>query len=104
MTNKQYITNVLMKFNLSETEIDLILIDNDLNENDQVDVIVAKTEIHKNLTTWLPVYSSIDEGNVSETWNHEAVLTYYSLLCKELGLDNLVSTNVSDVRDKSNLW
>ena len=104
MTNREYIKAVLSKFNLSENEIEIIILDNKIGSDDDVDVLKCKEAIHKNLTTWLPIHSSISEGGVSESWNYDAVKMYYSALCKELGLENAIDDKMYSIRDKSNLW
>lgn len=104
MTYKTYIGASLSKFNLSETEIELIMVDNGINAEDEVDVNIAKKAIHKSLTVWLPTHSSVSEGGVSESWNFEAVKIFYDALCKELGLENVINSHQSTIRDKSNLW
>lgn len=104
MTNKEYITNVLAKFNVSSTDVDIVLLDNGIGSDDDADLVVCKTAIHKNLSTWLPVHSSLSEGGVSESWNYEAIKLYYSALCEELGLENFIENSQNSVRDKSNIW
>lgn len=104
MTYKEYISTVLDKFNVSEKEIDIILLDNSLGADDDVDTGIAKTAIHKNLSSWLPIHNSISEGGVSESWSIEAIKLYYSALCNELNLSNVISESTSAIRDKSNIW
>lgn len=104
MTYKAYITTALLKFNLSESEIDLIILDNGLTAESVVDPSIAKIAIHKSLTIWLPVNSSVSEGGVSIGWDQKAIEVYYAALCKELGLDNVISGSRNSIRDKSNLW
>lgn len=101
MTNREYITKSLSKFDVSTDEIDLIIIDNDLNESGLVDVTIAKQAICKSIGAWLPIHSSVSEGGVSVSWNFEAVKLYYSTLCQELGLSDVA---VTSVRDRSNIW
>src|SRR3990172_8028754 len=104
MTYKEYIANVLTKFNVSETDVDVIILDNAIMSDDDVNIVEAKKAIHKSLTTWLPVYSNISEGGVSETWNIEAVKLYYSALCKELKLTNFIAESNNIIRDRSDIW
>lgn len=104
MTYKEYISAVLSKFNISESEVDVIILDNTIGSDDDVDIVVAKKAIHKNLTTWLPIQSSVSEGGVSLNWNIEAIKLYYSALCKELNLSNVIAESNNTISDKSNIW
>ena len=99
-----YIKTSLRKFNLSDDEVEMIMIDNGIAPSDTVDSIVAKKAIHKSISTWLPVRSSISEGGVSETWNLELVQLYYKSLCDELGLENVLDKGQNEIRDRSNYW
>lgn len=104
MTYKNYIEATLAKFGVGETEVQLICIDNGIKENHDVDVAVAKKAIHKSLSIWLPVHTSISEGGVSESWNYDAVKIFYGTLCNELGLENAVESHSSTIKDRSNIW
>ncbi len=107
MTNLEYITAKLSKFNLSEEDCKIILIENSLNADDEVSVKDVKLAIYNNFTDWLPTYKSISEGDVNEAWNNEAIRLYYNLLCKELGKENVLNAledEKSEVRDRSNIW
>lgn len=99
-----YIKTSLRKFNLSDDEVEMIMIDNGITKTDAVDSVVAKSAIYKSFSSWLPVRSSISEGGVSETWNFELVKLYYNSICIELGLENVISGKEDSVRDRSNLW
>lgn len=101
MTTKEYITKSLSKFEISNDEIDLIIVENGLEESSSVNVRESKQAICKSIGAWLPVKASVSEGGVSMTWNLDAIKIYYSALCKELGVTDL---SVPQVRDKSNLW
>lgn len=103
MTYKSYIEASLSKFNLSETEIELIMVENSIIPTEDVDVVIAKKAIHKSLSVWFPIRSNISEGGVSESWNLEAVKIYYGALCIDLGLENVINSQ-SSIRDKSHIW
>ncbi len=107
MTNLEYITAKLSKFNLSEEDCTVILLENGINADDEVSVNEIKLAIYKSFSDWLPVYKSTTEGGVNETWNYEAIKLYYSLLCKELGKENILdklNAQSTEVRDRSNIW
>lgn len=102
MTTREYIRQSLSRFNVSDGDVDLIIVDNGLDADSDVDVKQAKNAICKSLGSWLPVYSSVSEGGVSMSWNFEAVKVYYASLCKELGIEDTMTKPV--IRDRSNCW
>ncbi len=107
MTNLEYITAKLGRFNLSDEDCEVILLDNGLNADDEVSVNEMKLAIYNSLSDWFPLHKSITEGGVNETWDYEAVKLYYSLLCKELGKENIIDTlnaQKTEVCDRSNIW
>lgn len=101
MTTRQYLQVALSKFEVGDSLVDLIVVENSLVPDSDVCVDDVKRAIHRSLGTWLPVQASVSEGGVSMTWNLEAIKLYYSSLCRELGLeDNTQPT----IRDYSNIW
>lgn len=106
MNVKEYIKAKLGKFNLSQSDIDVIIKDNNLNGNISADINLVKLAIYKSISEWLPLHNSITEGGVNETWNYEALKLYYSLLCEELGKDNVIEKieNKTLISDRSNVW
>ncbi len=105
MTTKQYLYTSLSKFELSEEEIDLIIVENGLDPSSDVQVKLAKEAIHASMSVWLPIYSSVTEGGVSKAWNIDALKLYYSALSRELGKEDVDITGTAPiVRDRSNVW
>ncbi|TDX83986.1 DUF6706 family protein [Epilithonimonas xixisoli] len=100
MTNKEYFTATLSRFNVSETEIDLILINQGLNAGSDVDVAVAKLAMFKEIPMFIPIADE-KEGGRSITWNIEAIKMWYSLLAKELNQDDLLNVSDDEVSDYS---
>jgi hypothetical protein len=101
MTNKEYITKSLSKFEVSTDDVDLIILENQLDGSANADIKTSKQAICKSIGTWIPIYSSIAEGGVSKSWNFDAIKLYYSSLCRELGIDD---SSAPTVRDRSNIW
>jgi hypothetical protein len=101
MTTRQYIKAVLSKFEVGDTLIDLIVVENSLDPGSEVCVDESKRAICRSLGAWLPVHSSVSEGGVSMSWNLDAIKLYYSTLCKELGMDDLTKPTI---RDMSTIW
>lgn len=50
----------------------------------------------------------VSEGGYSEKWDKNALKLYYSILCRELGIDDVIAAAeavpVPTVQDRSDLW
>ena len=86
MTNKEYLTKALNGLNLSEDDIDIIILKGGL-----VSVIL------KGMT------QNVSEGGYSISWNMDAVKLYYAALCNELGKENVLVSRPK-IRNRSNIW
>lgn len=101
MTTRQYLQIALSKFEVGDSLVDLIVVENSLVPDSDVCVDETKRAIHRSLGTWLPVQSAVSEGGVSMTWNLDAIKLYYSALSRELGLEDVTKPTI---RDFSNSW
>lgn len=100
MTNKEYISVTLSRFNVSDSEIGLILLNQGLNADQEVDVEVAKMAMFKEIPIFLPM-SDLKEGGMSITWNIEALKLWYSLLAKQLNQEDVLNQSNDSVDDYS---
>jgi len=100
MTNKEYIVAKLSKFDVEDSDIEIVLVENELNPDSNVDVKACKTAVCKSLSQWIPV-SNVQEGGFSRSWNIDALKLYYESLCKELGVTSVIQPSV---RNMSNVW
>jgi hypothetical protein len=99
ITNRDYLTKTLAKFDVSSDDVDIILCDNpQLNGSAVVNSKDCKLAIYKSLSTILPV-ASVSESDYSKTWNIEALKLWYKSLCSELGKANALKPAI---RDRSN--
>lgn len=106
MNVKEYLTATLSKFQLSPSEIDLIMINQGLTEEEPVDVMTVRTAIYNEFSALIPVMD-ISEGSMSIKWNMAGLRAWYSLLAKELGKEDvLASLNAPDnsVNNASFFW
>lgn len=104
MTNKQYLVKSLSGLNISEDDIDLILIKSSLDGEAEADVRGCDEATYRRMSLILKgVMQNVSEGGYSVSWNIEAVKLYYSSLCSELGLDNVLFSHPK-IRDRSNVW
>lgn len=104
MTTKEYLQAKLQKFGISQEQINLIIVENNLS--DLLNVALVKEAIYNSFSEWLPIHTQISEGDVTEIWDVKAIRLYYGLLCKELGKENVLQSveNQNEIHDRSNLW
>ncbi|WP_448104735.1 DUF6706 family protein [Pedobacter panaciterrae] len=109
MTIGNYIQAKLNRFHLSieNEELDVILSSDNVTSN--TDYTPAHNEVIKRaLIAVIPellIAPDWTQGGTSIKRNIEGVKLYYSILCKELGVPDLLNPEVSyDVRDISDRW
>lgn len=102
MTNKEYITATLSRFNVSESEIDLILVNQNMIA-DEIDVDAARLAMFREIPLFMPL-ANVSEGEMSISWNLAAIKIWYSLLAQQLGEPDLLKEQTNDsVEDVSYL-
>ena len=103
MTYREWMKATVSRFQIAETEVDLILTNQAELIPDpeaQVDVRTAKTALCREFATIIPL-ANVTEGGYSISWNIEAVKLWYLATCAELGLQNVTKPKI---RNKSYLW
>jgi hypothetical protein len=104
MTNKEYITKSLNGLNVSEDDIDIIILKAGINPDATVYVKQADTAVYNRISIVLKgALQNVSEGGYSISWNMESVKMYYNSLCNELGLENVL-VGRPKVRNRSNYW
>ena len=104
MTNKQYLTQSLNGLNISEGDIDIILLKGSLDADIDVDFQACDNAVYSRMSVILKgTTQNVSEGGYSISWNMEAVKLYYTALCNELGLENVL-VGRPKVRNRSNYW
>ena len=107
MTFLEYATVLLSRFGVSEAEIEFILIEGGLTPGDTVttdeDRIALKTAMYYHIPVLMSGLQNVSEGGYSISWNLEGLRLWFSLLAKELGLEDVLSL-APLVRDRSNRW
>ena len=101
-TNREYLIASLAKFNLTEDDIDLILVESPaILPDDAPNVTACKLAIYTSMSIILPL-ANIGESGYSVSWNIDALKMWYSALCTELGKPNAIGK--PKLRNRSNLW
>ena len=104
MTNIEYLTKSLSGLNVTESDIDIILLKSSLEASDTADVVACDTAVYNRMSVVLKgVMQNVSEGGYSISWNMDAIKLYYSALCNELGKENVL-VNRPKVRNRSNVW
>lgn len=104
MTNKEYLTKALNGLNLSDDDIDIILLKGGLSADDAVDVRACDMAVYNRMSIILKgVSHNVSEGGYSISWNLDAVKMYYTALCNELGKENVLVARPK-IRNRSNIW
>lgn len=104
MTNKQYLTKALSGLNISEDDIDIVLLKASLDGEADADVRACDVATYQRMSVILKgVMQNVSEGGYSISWNMDAVKAYYKALCSELGLENVLFSRPR-VKNRSNCW
>lgn len=104
MTNKEYLTKSLNGLNVSEDDIDIILLKGGLAANDTADARGCDISVYNRMSVILKgMLQNVSEGGYSISWNMEAVKLYYAALCNELAKENVLVARPK-VRNRSNIW
>lgn len=104
ITNKQYLTKALDALNVSENDIDLILLKAGIDADDTMDMERCDNAVYNRFSVILgSMVNNVSEGGYSLSWNLEAVKMYYNVLCTELGKPNVLDTKPR-IRNRSNFW
>ena len=104
MTNKEYLTKSLNGLNISEDDIDIILLKGGLEADGVVDTTACDNAVYKRMSVLLKgMMQNVSEGGYSVSWNMDAVKLYYNALCNELGKENVL-VGRPKIRNRSNIW
>ena len=104
MTNKEYLTKSLNGLNISEDDIDIILLKSSIDGDANADVSACDKAVYNRMSVVLKgTTQNVSEGGYSISWNMEAVKLFYAALCSELGLENVL-VGRPKIRNRSNIW
>lgn len=102
-TNRDYLLKSLAKFNLTDDDIDVILLESpELQPDATPNVTACKVAIWKSMSAILPL-ANIGESGYSLSWNMDGLKMWYTALCTELGKENLLGGKPK-IRNRSNYW
>lgn len=106
MKVSDYITQKLGRFDIELSEADLV--DITLNSSISLESDITQcniNEVNKAIAEFIPSLlarpTSVKESGFSVSWDIEGIKDYYSILCNQLGIENVFASKISDASD---LW
>lgn len=103
-TNKDYLTKALGNLNVSEDDIDVILLKAGMDADAPADVAKCDLATYNRFSVVLSTMTqNVSEGGYSLSWNMDAVKLWYNSLCRELGKENVLDAKPK-IRNRSNFW
>ena len=104
MTNKEYITKSLHNLGVDADDIDIIIVKSDIKPDAPADTKECDMAVYNRFTVILgSMMQNVSEGGYSVSWNMDAVKMYYTSLCNELGVENVL-VGKPKVRNRSYMW
>lgn len=97
-TNREYITAMLSRFGLTESDVDLLVAEHPELEG-SLDVKACKIAMYESFSAIL--VGDISEGGYSLSWDVEKLKFWYASLCREI---NKPSAIRPQIRNCSNFW
>lgn len=106
LTNREYLHKALAGLRVKDDDIDLILLKAGLRGEAEADARACDLATYNRFSVVLKAgLYNVSEGGYSLSWNIEAVKLYYTALCNELGLEDVLTTKRPPrVRNRSNRW
>lgn len=103
-TNKEYLVAATKALNLSEEDIEIIMMKSNVNPDADANVRECDMALYKRFSVVLgSAMQNVTEGGYSVSWNMEAVKMFYVSLCEDLGTKNVL-VGRPKVRNRSNMW
>lgn len=104
MTNKEYLTKSLNGTNLSDDDIEIIMLKGGIDADAPASPHQCDVAVYNRFSVVLKgAMQNVSEGGMSISWNIDAMKMYYNALCNELGKENLLVTRPK-IRNRSNMW
>lgn len=100
MNYEQWMTAMGSRFQMSETDIELVMTNQGIEPGEEVDVTKAKTALCKEFALAIPL-ANVSEGGYSVSWNMDAIKMWYNATCGELGI---TPASTPRIRNASHRW
>lgn len=94
----------LGNLNVSDTDIDVILLKAGMDADAPADVVACDLAAYNRVSVVLAsMMQNVSEGGYSISWNMDAVKLWYNAICRELGKENVLEAKPK-IRNRSNFW
>ena len=104
MTNKEYLIKSLNGTNLSDDDIEIIMLKGGIDADAPASAEQCDVAVYNRFSVVLKgAMQNVSEGGMSISWNIDAMKMYYNALCNELGKENVL-VNRPTIRNRSNMW
>lgn len=104
MTNREYLIKSLNGMNLSDDDIEIIMLKGGIDGDALASVEQCDVAVYNRFSVVLKgAMQNVSEGGYSVSWNIDAIKLYYNALCNELGKENVL-VNRPKIRNRSNMW
>ncbi len=103
-TNKEYLSMSLGNLNVSDTDIDVILLKAGMDADAPANVAACDLAAYNRVSVVLAsMTQNVSEGGYSISWNMDGVKLWYNAICRELGKENVLEAKPK-IRNRSNFW
>ena len=90
--------------NLSDDDIEIIMLKGGIDADAPASVEQCDVAVYNRFSVVLKgAMQNVSEGGYSVSWNMDAVKMYYTSLCNELGVENVL-VGKPKVRNRSYMW
>lgn len=104
ITNKEYLSKSLGNLNVSDDDIDVILLKAGMDADAPADIAGCDLAAYNRFSVVLAsMTQNVSEGGYSISWNMDAVKLWYNAVCRELGKENVLEAKPK-IRNRSNFW
>lgn len=100
MTNREYIQTIGRRFGMSDEDVAVLILSQNIEADADADVKACKIAMCHEFATLIPM-QSVSEGGYSVSWNMDAVKLWYKVTCAEMGITDGTQPRV---RNRSCVW
>jgi len=94
MTNKEYIQSVMSRVGANANDTTILFAENPtLNPDGQLILEDCEKALYDSFCSWIPMYESVSEGDMTVKWNWNAIRMMLGRLALKLELPNPLDEN-----------
>ena len=94
MTNKEYIQSIMSRVGANANDTTILFAENPtLNPIAQLTLIDCEKALYDSFCSWIPMFESVSEGDMTVKWNWNAIRMMLGRLAEKLNLPNPLDEN-----------